>query len=61
MESLTKELVSNESAQLFPDDKRSSFANFLLEQLNLECQWQVANSETLIKVPKFQKGKFHIF
>ena len=45
MESFTKELVSNESAQLFPDNTLSSFANFLPEQLNLQGQWDVAISE----------------
>ena len=45
MESFTIELVSNESAQLFPDDALSSFTNFLPEQLNLEGQWEVAISE----------------
>ena len=45
MESFTKELVSNASAQLFPDNTLSSFTNFLPEQLNLDCHWEVAISE----------------
>ena len=45
MESFTKELVSNASAQLFPDITLSSFTNFLPEQLNLDGQWEVAISE----------------
>ena len=45
MESFTIELVSNASAQLFPDNTLSSFANFLPEQLNLDRQWEVAISE----------------
>ena len=45
MESFTIELVSNASAQLFPDKTLSSFTNFLPEQLNLEGQWEVAISE----------------
>ena len=45
MESFTKELVSNPSAQLFPGNTLSSFTNFLPEQLNLEGQWEVAISE----------------
>ena len=45
MESFTKELVSNASAQLFPDKTLSSFRNFLQEQLNLEGQWEVAISK----------------
>ena len=45
MESFTIELVSNASAQLFPDITLSSFTNFLPEQLNLDGQWEVAISE----------------
>ena len=45
MESFTKKLVSNESAQLFPDNTLSSFTNVLPEQLNLESQWEIAISE----------------
>ena len=45
MESFTIELVSDASAQLFPDNTRRSFTNFLLEQLNLDGQWEVAVSE----------------
>ena len=45
MESFTIELVSNASAQLFPDNTLSSFTTFLPEQLNLEDQWEVAISE----------------
>ena len=39
------DLVSNASAQLFPDNPLSSFGNFLPEQLNLDGQWEVAISE----------------
>ena len=45
MKSFTIELVSNASAQLFPDKTLSSFTNFLTEQLNLDGQWEVAISE----------------
>ena len=45
MESFTIELVSNASAQLFPDNTLSSFTIFLPEQLNLDGQWEVAISE----------------
>ena len=45
MESFAIELVSNASAQLFPDNTLSSFTNFLPEILNLEGQWEVAISE----------------
>ena len=37
-------MVSYASAQLFPDFTLSSLTNFLLEQLNLEGQWEVAIS-----------------
>ena len=46
MESLTKGLVSNASAQLLPDKTLSSFLFFLPEQRNLEGQWEVAISES---------------
>ena len=45
MESFTRELVSNASAQLFPDNTLSSFTNFLPEQRNLDGQWEAAISE----------------
>ena len=45
MESFTIELVSNASAQLFPDNTLSSITTFSPEQLNLESQWEVAISE----------------
>ena len=45
MEWFTIELVSNASAQPFPDNTLSSFTNFLPEQLNLDGQWEVAISE----------------
>ena len=45
MELFTIELVSNLSAQLFPDNTLSSFTNFLPEQMKLEGQWEVAISE----------------
>ena len=45
MESFTIELVSNASAQLFPDNTLSSFTTFLPAQLNLYGQWDVAISE----------------
>ena len=45
MESFTIELVSNASGELFTDNTLSSFTNFLLEQLNLEAQLEVAISK----------------
>ena len=63
MESFTKELVSNASAQLFSDNTLSSFTNFLPEQLNLDGQWEVATSE--ISYPSMYQnvteGKFMFF
>ena len=60
MESFTIELVSNASAQLFPDNTLSSFTNFLSEQLNLDGQGEVAISE--ISYPSMNQnlteGKF---
>ena len=43
--SFTIELVSNASAQLFPDKTMSSYTTTLPEQLNLKGQWEVAISE----------------
>ena len=45
MDSFTIELVSNASAELFPNNKLSSLTNFLPEQVNLEGQWEGAISE----------------
>ena len=45
MDSITIELTSNASAELFPDNTLSSFTNFLPDQVNLEGQWEVALSE----------------
>ena len=63
MESFTIELVSNASAQLFPDNTLSSFTNFLPEQLNLDGQWEVEISE--ISYPSMYQivteGKFMFF
>ena len=42
MDSFTKELVSNASGELFPDNTLSSLTNFLPEQVNLDGQWGVA-------------------
>ena len=63
MELFTIELVSNLSAQLFPDKTLSSFTNFLPEQMKLEGQWEVAISE--ISYPSMYQnvteGKFSFF
>ena len=63
MESFTIKLVSNASAQLFPDNTLSSFTNFLPEQLNLDGQWEVAISEISYqsKYQNVAEGKFMFF
>ena len=63
MESFTIELVSNASAQLFPDNTMSSFKNFLQEQLNLDGQWEVAISEIFYPsmYQNVTEGKFMFF
>ena len=45
MDAYTKDLVSNASAQLIPDNTLSSLTNVLPEILNLEGQWEVVISE----------------
>ena len=63
MESFTIELVSNASAQLFPNNTLGSFTIFLPEQLILDGQWEVAISE--ISYPSMYQnvteGKFMFF
>ena len=63
MESFTRELVSNASGELFPNNTLSSSTNFLPEQVNLEGQWEVAVSE--ISNPsmyqKITEGNFKFF
>ena len=63
MDSFTIELVSNASGKLFPNNRLSSFTNFLPEQVNLEGQCQVAISE--ISYPSMYQhiteGKFKFF
>ena len=63
MELFTKELVSNATAQLFPDNKLSSFTNVLPEQLKLEGQWAVGISEISYssKYQKTTERKFTFF
>ena len=60
MDSFTIELVSNASSELFPDNTRSSFTNFLPDQVNLEMQWEVAISEIsyLLMYQNVTDGKF---
>ena len=45
MDSFAKELVSNASGESFLDNTLRSFTNFLPEQVSMEGQWEVANSE----------------
>ena len=55
-------MVSNTLSQL-PENTHSSFTNFLPEQLNLECQWEVEISE--VSYPSMYQnvteGKFMCF
>ena len=57
------DLVSNASSQLFLNNTLSSFTNFLPEQVNLDGQWEVANSE--ISYPSMYQnlteGKFMFY
>ena len=63
IDSFTIELVSNASSQFFPNNTLSSFTNFLLEQVNLDGQWEVAISE--ISYPSMYQnvigGKFMFY
>ena len=63
MDSLTIELISNDSVELFPYNTLSFFTKFLPEQVNLEGQWEVAISE--ISYPsmyhKIMEGNFKFF
>ena len=63
MESFTKELVSNASAQLTPDKTLSSSTNFMRNQVNLEGQWEVVSSEISYTsiYEKITEGKFIFF
>ena len=63
MESFTIEMISNASAQLFPDNTLSSFTNLLPEQLKLDGQWEVAIPERsyLSMYQNVTEGKFMFF
>ena len=63
MESFSRELVSNASAQFFPDNTLSCSTNFLPEQLNLEGQWEVALSELSYPIlyQNVTEGQFMFF
>ena len=45
MDSFTIELVSNASFKCYPNSSLSSFIVFLLEQIHLKREWEVAISE----------------
>ena len=63
MDSFTKELVSNASGELFPDNILSSFTNFSPEQVNLEGKWEVTISESSYPsmYQNITQGKFKFF
>ena len=58
-----KKLVSNASAQRFPDNTLSSLINFLPEQMNLDGQLEVATSEKSYpsRYQNITEGKFMFF
>ena len=60
MDSFTIELVFNASSQLFPNNTLSSFTNLSPEQVNLDGQWDVANSEISnpLMYQNITEGKF---
>ena len=62
MDSFTIEVVSNASFNCYPNNSLNSFTNFLLEQIHLKGEWEVALSE--ISYPFFYQnvteGKFTI-
>ena len=60
MEPFTLELVSDASAQLFPDNTLSNLTNFLLGQLNLEGQWRlvIAGRSYTSMYQNVTEGKF---
>ena len=45
MDSFTIELVSNAYFNFYPNNSLSYFTNFLLEQIHLKGEWEVATSE----------------
>ena len=63
MDSTTRELVSNASRELFPNNTLRSFPNFLPEQVNLEGQWEVAISEISypLMYQNITEGSFKFF
>ena len=63
MDSFTIELVSNASGKLFPNNRLSSFTNFLPEQVNLEGQWEVETPEIsyLSVHQNIREGKIKFF
>ena len=63
MDSLTIDLVSNASGELFPNNTLISFTNFSPEQVNLEGQWDVAISEIpyLTMYQNITEGNFKFF
>ena len=63
MESFTIEMISNASAQLFPGNTLSSFANFFPEATESGSSMRGCNSEIIlpIDVPNCHRGKIHVF
>ena len=63
MKSFTKGLVSNASAQLFPDSTHNSFTNILREHLNPKGQWEVAQNWKYLtnQCTETPQRKIHVF
>ena len=63
MDSLTIELVSNASGELFPGNTVSCFTKFWSEPVNLEGKWEVAISEISYpsRYQNITEGKFNFF
>ena len=45
METFSVELHSSASFKLYPQNTIASFTNFLTDQINLEGEWEVAQTE----------------
>ena len=63
MDWFKRELVSNASGELFPENTLSSFTNFSPEQVNLEGQLEVVISELSYQsmYQNITKGEFNFF
>ena len=58
MESFTIDPVANATSQLFPDNTLNFPTNFLLEQMNVDGEWELAMSE-LINPSMYQNVMYY--